>query len=129
MSQSTVWVPNICYEEEGEGFTQGIPFIEVPDDKEMPNCLFFWEMRNYTGDDAQPDEKTAELRSYASMEVLKKNLSPFIFDEVRMALGLKPLQEMSDSTQINEEKEKNIETLINNINNTPKNEENHVEEK
>jgi len=129
MSQSTVWVPNICYEEEGEGFTQGIPFIEIPDDKEMPNCLFFWEMRNYTGDDAQPDEKTAELRSYASMEVLKKNLSPFIFDEVRMALGLKPLQEMSDSTQINEEKEKNIETLINNINNTPKNEENHVEEK
>jgi len=129
MSQSTVWVPNICYEEEGEGFTQGIPFIEIPDDKEMPNCLFFWEMRNYTGDDAQPDEKTAELRSYASMEVLKKNLSPFIFDEVRMALGLKPLQEISDSTQINEEKEKNIETLINNINNTPKNEENHVEEK
>ncbi len=128
MSQSTVWVPNICYEEEGEGFTQGLPFIEVPADKEMPNCLFFWEMRDYTGEDAQPGEKSAELRSYASMEVLKKNLSPFIFDEVRMALGLKPLQEMSDLAQSDEEKEKNIETLINNINNTPKEEEKDVKE-
>ena len=36
------WVPEICYEDyEDAQLTNGLPFIQIPTDKEMPNVLFF----------------------------------------------------------------------------------------
>ena len=36
------WIPEIVYEEyEDTGLTNGLPFITIPDNKEMPGILFF----------------------------------------------------------------------------------------
>ena len=39
----TNWVPEICYEEEVDGISSHIPFIQVPVDQEMPKLLFMFE--------------------------------------------------------------------------------------
>ena len=37
------WIPEICYEEDGEGISSHIPFIQVPPEQEMPRFLFIFE--------------------------------------------------------------------------------------
>jgi len=91
------WVPEIMYEEyEEESISGGIPFIQVPDDKEMPDILFMFGSQN-TGEfepdldgDPQPIVEM-ELYQYACMQYLKDSLSPSVYDEVRVSLGLEPL--------------------------------------
>lgn len=91
------WVPEIMYEESAEG-ANNIPFIQVPDDEEMPKLLFMFESRN-TGE-VEPGAEGQEmpvfewdLHQYSNMAVLKDVLRPELFDEVRVALGLQPLSE------------------------------------
>jgi len=91
------WVPEIMYEESEEG-ANNIPFIQVPEDEEMPKLLFMFESRN-TGE-VEPGPEGEEmpvfewdLHQYSNMAVLKDVLRPELFDEVRVALGLQPLAE------------------------------------
>jgi hypothetical protein len=87
------WVPEICYEEmgrEGETFTGGLPFIDVPDGHSMPGVLFMYESRKV---DDECLEKEIILHSYANMMQLKKSLSEEDYDNVRRALGLKSLSD------------------------------------
>lgn len=98
MSKSN-FIPEIVYEEAEEGGAIGhIPFIDVPLDQEMPKILFVFESRNSgefeIGSDGNPlpiVERT--LQQYALMDVLKEKLRPELYDEVRDALGLKPMKE------------------------------------
>lgn len=91
------WVPEIMYEEyEEESISGGIPFIQIPDGKEMPDILFMFGSQN-TGEyepdldgDPQPIVEM-ELYQYACMQYLKDALSPDVYDEVRVSLGLDPL--------------------------------------
>lgn len=123
----TNWIPNIYYEENVEGIANGFPFIEVPQDKDMPNCLFIYSMKTLDTKIDDEFEKELSMFSYANMSVLKENLNPILFDEVRKALGLKPLQEVSpafneivENTLQDLKKEheiqKNIDYMINRIN-------------
>ena len=88
------WVPEIVYEEYEEGgLTNGLPFITIPDDKEIPGILFFLGTNN-TGEyepdsngDPQPIVEV-EVYQFACMKYLEESLSEEDYDKVRVALGL-----------------------------------------
>ena len=43
MSDKRKWVPEIMYEEyEEDSLSGGLPFIQVPNDKEMPDIIFMF---------------------------------------------------------------------------------------
>ena len=93
------WVPEIMYEEyEEENISGGLPFIQIPEDKEMPDILFMFGSKN-TGEfepDLEGDPEPIvemELYQYCCMQYLKDALEPAVYDTVRVALGLRPLQE------------------------------------
>jgi len=97
------WVPEIMYEEGSEG-ASNIPFIQVPEDEEMPKLLFMFESRN-TGE-LEPGPEGEEmpvfewdLHQYADMAILKEALRPELFDEVRVSLGLQPMAEAVEAGQ------------------------------
>ncbi len=127
MTDRTNWIPPIYYEEDAEGITRGFPFIEIPQDKDMPNCLFIYGMKTLDTKVDDEFEKEVVMYSYANMSVLKDKLPPVLFDEVRMALGLKPINEaISAADKMLEnvveglkkeyEIQKNIDKVINRIN-------------
>ncbi len=97
MSMPSTWLPEIMYEEDIPGQSATLPFILVPVEEEMPTFLMLWEHKE-TGDvEPGPDGEDLpivqpDLRQYARMDVLKDELSPDAYDDVRVALGLAPLQ-------------------------------------
>jgi hypothetical protein len=95
------WIPEICYEEDSEGLSSHIPFIQIPVGKEMPGFLFIFESRETgefePGEDGNPlPIFDMDLHQYADMSTLKNNLDPKTFDKVRLALGLEPLSVAAD---------------------------------
>ena len=96
--EETSWVPEILYEETDEGLTSHIPFIQVPDEEDMPSMLFIFESRETGEFEPGPTGEPLpivdlDLHQYADMNVLKEQLSKGIYDAVRIALGLEPLSE------------------------------------
>ena len=97
MSDARKWVPEIMYEEyEEDSISGGLPFIQVPENKEMPDILFVFGSQE-TGE-YEPDQEgnpqpimEMELFQYANMAYLKNDLSPEVYDQVRECLGLEPL--------------------------------------
>ena len=97
MSDKRKWVPEIMYEEyEEDSISGGLPFIQVPTDKEMPDILFMFGSTE-TGE-FEPDLEgepqpimEMELFQYANMHYLKQELTPQVYDQVRVCLGLEPL--------------------------------------
>ena len=92
------WVPEIAYEEAADGITSQIPFIQVPNEEEMPKVVFIFESRE-TGE-FEPDAEGEEmpiteivLHQYADMQILKEGLTVDEYDRVRNVLGLLPLAE------------------------------------
>jgi len=126
MSQENLkWIPNIYYEETPDGVTGGLPFIDVPYGRSMPGCLFICEAKDYrdlsqeTKDHMDLDhlEKEIVVHSYANMTILKNKLTPELFDEVRLAIGLQPLQKaVLEGAKKTLEIQKNVDNLINRIN-------------
>jgi len=98
MTPSNKWIPEICYEEDGEsGLTSHIPFIPVPAGEYMPRILYMFESRETgefepgpTGEDLPVTEM--ELHQYADMQILKSNLNADEYDVVRSALGLEKMK-------------------------------------
>lgn len=92
------WVPEICYEEESEGISSHIPFIQVPTEQEMPKLLYIFESRE-TGEfepglEGEPVPVVQlDLHQYANLGILKEKFDPQSYDYIRAALGLEPLQE------------------------------------
>ena len=105
------WKPEIFYEDysnndSSETLTSGLPFINVPDGHNMPGVLFICEARDISSEDNEL-EKEIIVHSYFNSLELKDKLDKETCDNVRMAIGLKPLKEAqvlgSDITkQINE---------------------------
>lgn len=91
------WIPEIFYEEGQDGLSSHIPFIQVPEEEQMPGMLFIFESRE-TGEfepGLQGEEVPVvqlELHQYADMSTLKNNLSEEEYDRVREVLGLDPLK-------------------------------------
>ena len=89
------WVPEIMYEEGTDG-ASNLPFIQVPQDEEMPKLLYIFESRETGEKEPGPSGEELpvfewDLHQYADMEELKRRLSPIEYDNVRFALGLDPL--------------------------------------
>lgn len=94
-------IPTILYEQpSGRNGDTGIPFpyIEVKKEEEMPPVLFIFEYKE-TGE-TEPDEMGREcaivdqtLRKYVNLDFLQESLPAEINDLVRVALGMKPLEE------------------------------------
>tara|TARA_B100001057_G_C22841635_1_gene947317 strand:+ start:1986 stop:2324 length:339 start_codon:yes stop_codon:yes gene_type:complete len=109
------WIPEICYEEDANGLSSHIPFIQVPNGKEMPKMLFVFESRETgeyePGEDGSPlPIYDMDLHQYADMSSLKKKLSPETYDQVREALGLEPLSTaISKGKEISGKVRKNLE--------------------
>lgn len=95
------WVPEICYEEEADGLSSHIPFIQVPRSEEMPSILYIFESRE-TGEFEPGLEGNPvpvielDLHQYADLSVLKQNLNYETYDVVRSALGLEPLKSAAE---------------------------------
>ena len=99
MSDNRKWVPEIMYEEyEEDSLSGGLPFIQVPVDKEMPDIVFLFGSQE-TGEfepdlDGEPQPiMEMELFQYACMQYLKEGLEEDVFDKVRLCLGLQPLNQ------------------------------------
>lgn len=97
MSDKRKWVPEIMYEEyDEESLSGGLPFIQVPNDKEMPDIVFMFgstetgEFEPDMNGEPQPIMEM-ELYQYANMHYLKNELDPELYDKVRAILGLQPL--------------------------------------
>lgn len=91
------WIPEITYEQDdNDGQLGNLPLVHVPEGESMPQFLMIWEARDTGEFEPGPAGEEIpivdwELRQYAQMETLKKNLSAEVYDDVRRALGLKPL--------------------------------------
>ena len=92
-------LPVILYEEPSGKNDRGIsmPYIEVQKEGQMPPMLFIFEYK-HTGE-TEPDDRGREVaivdqipHKYVDMEYLKDRLSPELNDQIRVALGMKPLQ-------------------------------------
>jgi len=98
-NEKRMWVPEIVYEEyEGTGLTDGLPFINIPQDKEMPGVLFFLGTSE-TGE-FEPDENgdpqpivEVEVYQFACMKYLEDSLTEEEYDKVRVAMGLEPKEQ------------------------------------
>jgi hypothetical protein len=109
------WYPEIMYEESEDGISSKIPFILVPKEENMPDVVFIFESRESgefePGLEGEPVPIIdMNLYQYANMKILKKGLSPDVYDQVRHCLGLKPLSEATEAgKKITEKVRKNIE--------------------
>ena len=99
MSDKRKWVPEIMYEEyEEESLSGGLPFIQIPTDKDMPDIVFMFGSQE-TGEfepdmDGEPQPiMEMELFQYACMQYLKEGLDIETYDKVRVCLGLQPLHD------------------------------------
>jgi len=96
MNSNNNWIPEIVYEDAEEGSSL-IPFIMVPEDKEMPTFLYVFESRK-TGefepglDGEEVPVVQWDLHQYADMLVLKTRLDAETYDIVRVSLGLDPME-------------------------------------
>lgn len=109
--QKQKWIPEICYEESGDGITSSIPFIDVPPGQSMPAVLFIFESKrtgNFEPNELGEESPIVELDlfQYGNLKLLKEKLSPGLYDEVRLALGLERLKDAV-------EKGKNLNKEIN----------------
>ena len=92
------WVPEIFYEEEQDGLANNLPFVQVPNDKEMPGVLFIFASSE-TGEfepglSGEPVPIVdLELHQYANMNYLKEGLDERSYNIVRSVLGLEPIRD------------------------------------
>jgi len=99
-------LPVILYEEPSGKNDKGIsmPYIEVQKEGQMPPMLFIFEYK-HTGE-TEPDDRGREVaivdqipHKYVDMEYLKDRLSPELNDQIRITLGMKPLQVAKEEGQ------------------------------
>jgi hypothetical protein len=106
------WLPEICYEEDDDGLTSKIPFIEVPLSEKMPNILFIFESQETGEFEPGPTGEPIpivdlELHQYGSMNTLRDGLPQALYDRVRRTLGLEPLLSATEKGKTITEKIRN----------------------
>lgn len=97
------WIPEIFYEESNDGITRGLPFVNVPKDKEMPSALFLCEIKDVEEEEINSEvEKEMTINMYINSRYLKEGLTKEEYDKVRHIIGLGSLEEAVDKgEQIN----------------------------
>lgn len=117
-NQEKYEIPQILYEEPQPGQAANpIPYIEIPQDKNMPPVIFIFEYKHSgetePGQNGEAIEMVDQIpHKYVDMEVLKEKLSPETNDLVRVALGMEPLKQATKKgKEILDKVNKNIESL------------------
>lgn len=98
-------IPVLYYEEPEPGEPANpFPYIECEQNEEMPVALFVHEYR-HTGE-TEPDSEgnprpiiDMYMHKYVDLEVLKEKLPEDVNDQIRVALGMKPLKEAQQDGQ------------------------------
>lgn len=111
------WKPPVILYEEPEypgAPANPIPYLETDKDNPMPPLIFIEEV--YDTGEMEVGEKGVPqkicdyiMHQYLDMELAKKKLGPVAFDELRVALGMKPLAE---SAKLGEEILKKVEAKM-----------------
>ena len=119
-SNKRKWVPEIMYEDyEDASFTEGLPFVTIPDDKEMPDILWMFGTAHTgefePGDDGEPEPIVEiDLYQFANMKYLKEGLDEETYDKIRICLGLETLNKaIANSTKTTTSMKSNIESTFN----------------
>lgn len=90
--------PEIFYEESHEGFTNGMPFMRIEKEQNIPGALFIAAASNFenknTEQENEEDICEITMQMYVNSEILKNVLTEEDYDDVRKALGLKPISEV-----------------------------------
>jgi hypothetical protein len=83
-NQNTKWIPEIFYEENPDGLTSHVPFINIPEGEEMPDVLFFFGVKKAT-DTKQETENVFDitLHSYYNSNTVKETLTPEEFAKLK----------------------------------------------
>ncbi len=114
-SRANKWIPEIFYEDDEDGLTSHIPFIQVPENEVMPGMLFIFESRDTGEFEPGPDGEDLpvtdlELHQYCNMSTLKTKLTTHEYDRVRAVLGLEPLKVASQKgSKITEKIRKSVQ--------------------
>jgi hypothetical protein len=103
MTQKQYKIPAILYESDQDG-TSPIPYVEIQTEEEMPRMLFIQEYK-HTGE-FSPGPEGEEmpivditLHGYVDLDFLSRSLSPALYDDVRVAIGLQPVAEAREAGQ------------------------------
>jgi hypothetical protein len=86
--------PEIFYEESAEGFTNGMPFMQIENDQSVPNALFMGAAKNIKNKNSEVDKEDMceiTMQMYVNSEVLKAVLNKEDYDKIRVSIGLDPL--------------------------------------
>ena len=104
------WLPEIFYEEKNDGITQGLPFVNIPKDKDMPSSIFLCGIEN---NQESEEQKEVTIHMYCNMNFLKERLEPETLNKIRLALGLKPLEiAAEEGKRITERIHNNVDVLL-----------------
>jgi hypothetical protein len=100
MTNKKYKIPVILYESE----EQSLPYIEVQQSDAMPPALFIQEFKHTGEFEPSSDGEDAPIidmlvHMYVDMEVLSKKLGTDLYDQVRVAVGLQPLQKARQEGQ------------------------------
>jgi hypothetical protein len=95
------WIPEIVYSQSGDGKASKIPLINVPKGYDAPKVIFLFANKETDETDVNEAGETvpvveSELMQYANINTLRDNLSVQTYNEIRLALGLKSLEEAID---------------------------------
>lgn len=95
--------PEIFYEESAEGLTNGMPFMRIENNKTIPNALFMGAAKNIENKNNEVDESEMceiTMQMYVNSEILKNVLDVEVYDKVRAAIGLDPLDVAIEKSNI-----------------------------
>jgi len=88
--------PEIFYEQTHDGLTNGMPFMRIENDTNIPNALFIAAASNFENKNKEVEEEEIcdiAIQMYVNSEVLKSVLDEETYDVIRKDLGLLPLKE------------------------------------
>lgn len=97
-------VPVILYEQDKDGKSNILPYIEVGKEEEMPPILFISEYKETGEYEADPHFGSRPIvdmliHKYVDLDILSKKLDEKTFDKIRLALGMQPLKVAQKSGQ------------------------------
>ena len=108
------WIPEIVYAQQSDGKASKIPLINVPKGYDAPKIIFMFANKETDETDVNDEGETvpvveSELMQYANINVLRDSLPVDTYNQIRLALGLKSLEEAIDSgKKITENIRKNL---------------------
>lgn len=80
--KNSKWIPDLLYAEDEETnlLTNGLPFVELTDEKVMPDRLFILSAKTVLEEGNEVQE--FDMHQYFSKDFLEQNLEKSLFEEI-----------------------------------------------